>query len=229
MIPITQLVFLGVADSVNPCSLGILGLILMSLIASNPKKIINILLAGLAFTTSVYFMYLAYGIGLVKFFKIVSLLTQISLYLHIALGVGAIIIGIWDLKNYMKGEHSCPVIPKIGDRLSRITKPSSAFIIGAFCSIFLLPCSIGPYVIFSGMISTSEWLVVLPMLLLYNIIFVAPMIIVTVLIYLGFSKIDDIVEWQIKNMKWLTLIAGLLMIAVGIAMFIGPMKRFGLI
>lgn len=218
---LSKIISLGVADSVNPCTLGILSIMLVAILTYNPKKKRNVLFAGLAFTTSVYLMYLLYGIVIVKFFQIAQFLTVISSWLYKILGFGAIVLGVLDIKNFIQNKSACTVVPKIGDRLKNITSPTGAFVIGAFVTIFLLPCTIGPYIILTGMLSVLEIIAALPLLLFYNLLFVLPMLLITVIIFAGLSTIEDVTAWQTRNMKYLTLISGLIMLILGVALLMG--------
>ena len=82
--------------------------------------------------------------------------------------------------------------PKMKKIVSNITSPWSAFGIGIFVTLFLLPCTIGPYIIAGGILSVNSILSSLPTLLLYNLIFVSPMIFIVLLVYWGFSKGEDV-------------------------------------
>jgi len=218
---LSKVLSLGVADSVNPCTLGVLSVMLVAMLTYNPKKRKNVLFAGLAFTISVYFLYLFYGIFLVKFFQIAQVLAVMSSWLYKILGAGAIILGIWNIKDFILKTGTCAVVPKISERLQKITSPKGAFVLGALVTVFLLPCTIGPLIILTGILSFLEIIRTLPYLLFYNLIFVFPMLGITVLVYAGLSTIEDINVWQAKNMKYLTLISGSIMLALGIAMVMG--------
>jgi len=85
----------------------------------------------------------------------------------------------------------------------------------------LLPCTIGPYVICGGILCELGILKSLPWLLLYNLIFVLPMVIVVLIIYFGLRKVEDIASWQAKNIKYIHLISGLIILGLGIAMVLG--------
>jgi cytochrome c biogenesis protein CcdA len=108
--------------------------------------------------------------------------------------------------------------PKVKKIISGVTSPAGAFAVGLFVTIFLLPCTIGPYVILGGMLSFMEILKTLPMLLLYNAIFILPIVIITLLVYFGLSRVEDVQNWKDKNVRIMHLIAGLLISGIGIAM-----------
>jgi cytochrome c biogenesis protein CcdA len=218
---LAKILSLGAVDAVNPCALAVLSLMLIAILTYNPSKKRNILLAGLAFVFSVFVMYLIYGLIIVKSFQIIQALTSIRLLLYKILGGGAIILGFFKLRSFARNKAVCKVTPKVDKIISKITSPKGAFLVGAFVTIFLLPCTIGPYIICGGILSSLCLLKALPMLLLYNFIFVLPMIAVVLIIYFGLSRIEDISVWQAKNIKYLDLISGLVILGLGIAMILG--------
>ena len=111
--------------------------------------------------------------------------------------------------------------PKMKKFVSKITSPKGAFFMGLFVTLFLLPCTIGPYIILGSMLSINSLLASIPLLLWYNVLFVVPMLIVILLIYFGMGQIKDVQEWKEKNIKYLHLIAGIIIIIIGILMFFG--------
>jgi len=218
---LAKILSLGAIDAINPCALAVLSLMLIAILTYNPAKKRNILLAGLAFVFSVFIMYLIYGLIIVKSFQIIQGLTSIRLLLYKILGVGAMILGFLKLRGFVRNKAECKVTPKVNKIISKITSPKGAFLVGAFVTIFLLPCTIGPYIICGGILSSLCLLKAIPMLLLYNFIFVLPMIAVVLIIYFGLSRIEDISVWQAKNIKYLDLISGLVILGLGIAMALG--------
>jgi len=225
---LVKLVSLAAVDAVNPCALAVLTLMLIAILTYNPKKKRNVLLAGLAFTISVFVMYLFYGLIIIKFFQVVQTLTAIRLWLYKILGFFAIILGILNIKDFARykpggfaTEMPLSLRPKVKKIISRITSPKGAFGVGIFVTLFLLPCTIGPYVIAGGILSAFEIIKTIPPLLLYNLIFVMPMIAITLIVYAGFAKVEDVSGWKEKNIRKLHLIAGIIMLILGAAMIFG--------
>ncbi len=218
---LAKILSLAAVDAVNPCALAVLTLMLIAILTYNPQKRRNILLAGLAFVISVFVMYLIYGLIIIKSFQLIQSLTFIRLWLYKILGLGAIIFGCFKLKAFFQAKAVCKVSPKVDKVISKITSPGGAFLVGAFVTIFLLPCTIGPYIICGGILCPLGILKALPLLLLYNLIFVLPMVAMVLIIYLGLSKIEDISSWQAKHIKYLDLISGLIIIGLGLAMIFG--------
>ena len=111
--------------------------------------------------------------------------------------------------------------PKVKQIIKKITSPLGAFFIGLFVTLFLLPCTIGPYLIASGTLSALEFIKTIPWLIIYNLIFILPMLGITFLVYLGLSTTERVSDWKERNIKYIHLITGLLLIGLGIAIFTG--------
>lgn len=223
-----KLISLAAVDAINPCALAVLTLMLIAILTYNPRNKKNVLLAGLAFTCSIFIMYLIYGLIIIKFFQVIQFLTITKIWLYRILGFGAMIFGILNIKDFVKyrpggacTEMPMKMRPKVQQIISKITSPRGAFGVGIFVTIFLLPCTIGPYVIAGGILSAFELIKTIPPLLLYNFIFVLPMLIITLVVYTGFAKIQDVSGWKDKNIKLLHLIAGIIMFGLGLAMVVG--------
>jgi len=223
-----KIVSLAAVDSINPCALAVLTLMLIAIITYNPKKRHNVLLAGFAFTLAVFVGYLIYGLVIVKFFQLIQTLTSIRLLLYKILGVAAIILGLLNIKDFIKykpggflTEMPLSLRPKVKKIISGITSPKGAFTVGIFITIFLLPCTIGPYVIAGGILSALELVKTIPWLILYNIIFVSPMIAITLLVYGGFTRVENVSGWKDKNIRKLHLTAGSILTLLGVAMILG--------
>jgi len=225
---LTKILSLAAVDAINPCALAVLALMLIAILTYNPKDKRNILLAGLAFTCSVFIMYLFYGLVIIKSFQLIQALTNIKILLYKTLGFVAIILGVFNIKDairYKTGsfltEMPVSMRPRVKKIISGITSPKGAFVIGIFVTVFLLPCTIGPYIIAGGILSNLELIKTIPFLLLYNFIFVLPMIAITLIVYVGFAKIEDVNGWKDKNIRYLHLITGLIMFVLGLAMVLG--------
>ena len=223
-----KIISLAVVDAVNPCALAVLVLMLTAIIAYNPRNRKNIILAGLAFVASVFIMYLIYGLIIIKFLQLIQALTAARLWLYKILGTAAIILGILNIIDFIKykpgrlgTEMPLFMRPKAQKIISGITSPSGAFSVGIFVTLFLLPCTIGPYIIAGGILSAQEIVKTLPPLLLYNLIFVAPMLVIIGIVYWGFKRVEDISAWKEKNISKLHLVAGVIMLGLGVAMVMG--------
>ncbi len=226
---LAKITSLALADSVNPCAIAVLTMVLVTILVANPDKRKKVLFSGLAFVASVFVGYLFYGAIIIQFFKLFAeWIRQSSHILYNGLGILAMIIGALNIKDFflykpggIATEMPIFMRPKAKRTISKITSPFGAFVIGFIVTIFLLPCTIGPYIIASGILSELGFLTALPWLLYYNILFVLPMIGITLAVYFGFAKIQDVSGWKDRNIKWLHLIAGILLFVVGLSLLMG--------
>jgi len=226
---IFKLTALALADSINPCEIAVLAMILMTILTQNPGKKIKVLYAGFAFALSVFIGYLVYGIIIIQFFKIFAeFLRTNAIYIYKGLAILAILIGTLNIKDflfYKKGSFATemPLFmrPKVKRIIDKITSPLGAFVIGFIVTLFLLPCTMGPYIVASGLLAELGFTASLPWLLYYNLIFILPMIIITLLIYFGFTKIDEVSGWKERNIKKLHLVSGILLVLVGLTILLG--------
>lgn len=224
-----KITVLALTDAVNPCALAVLTLVLISILTYNPEKKKKILLGGLAFTMAVYVMYLFYGLVLIQFFRgFIHAISDVQYYLYKILAIGAIILGVFHIKDFIKykpggftTEMPMFLRPKAAKIISKITSPKGAFVIGILVTLFLLPCTIGPYLIASGILSYLDLLKTIPWLVYYNLLFVLPMVGVTLLIYLSYTSIEKVKEWKENNILYLHLIAGIILVLLGLAMLFG--------
>ncbi|PIN80383.1 hypothetical protein COV13_03605 [Candidatus Woesearchaeota archaeon CG10_big_fil_rev_8_21_14_0_10_32_9] len=213
----------AIVDSINPCAIAVLLILLGTLLATKDKK--RTMRAGLAFTLSIYISYFLFGIGLFSALQI----TGISYWFYKIIGILAIIIGLANIKDYIWYGAGGFVMeiprswrPALKNLLSKVTSPLGAFIIGFVVCLFELPCTGGPYLVILGLLAEKTTLLsAIPSLLLYNLVFVLPLLIITFAIYFGYSNVSKATEWKDKNLRILHLVAGIIMLALGIIITLG--------
>ena len=225
---IAKIVSLAAVDAVNPCAFAVLLLMLTTVIAYNPGNRRRILLSGVAFITSVFILYFVYGLVIIKFFQVVQALTQVRIWIFKSLGVAAIVFGVLNIRDFIRyrpgrlgTEMPLLMRPRVQKILLRVTSIRGAFSVGVFVTLFLLPCTIGPYVIAGGILSVFEMMENIPPLLLYNLIFILPMMAIVGGVYLGLGRVEDVASWKERNIGKLHLVAGSLILGLGIAMTLG--------
>ncbi len=224
-----RITVLALADSVNPCALAVLAMVLTAILIQNPEKRKKVLFGGLAFVSAIYIGYLFYGVVIIQFFKaFAEWLRENSSYIYKGLAIFAMVLGALNIKDffiYKKGglatEMPIWMRPKVKRIIDKITSPKGAFVIGFLVTLFLLPCTIGPYIIASGLLSELGTLKALPWLLYYNLLFILPMLIIVGLIYYGFTRVQEVSGWKDRNIRKLHLIAGILLFVVGVALLMG--------
>ena len=211
----------ALVDAINPCEFAVLILLLTTILATGDRK--KSLKAGLAFSTSMFISYYLMGLGL---YGVVAT-TGLSTTFMKVIGALAIIVGLFNLKDYFwygKGfvmEVPMSWRPRMKKLISSITSPVGAFFTGFLVSLFLLPCTSGPYIVVTGMLgSTATFQTALWMLLLYNLIFISPMILITLAVYKGLDP-KKLEETRKKKIRLLHLAAGLIMLGMGIVILSG--------
>lgn len=220
---------LALADSVNPCEIAILAMVLISILIQNPENRKKVLYGGLAFISAVYLGYLFYGIIIVQFFRtFAELLRQNSGIIYNGLAILAMIIGALNIKDFfmyrpggIATEMPIFMRPKVKKIIQEITSPFGAFIIGFLVTLFLLPCTIGPYIVASGLLADLGIIGALPWLLYYNIVFILPMLVIVGLVYKGFARVEEVSGWKERNIRRLHLISGILLFLIGFALLMG--------
>ncbi len=215
---LTMPILIGAAlvDSINPCEFAVLLILIATILASGNKK--RALLSGLAYSASIFISYFLMGLGL---YSVISSFGTPVIFMKIIGGI-AILIGLFNIKDYFwygkvfLMEVPLSWRPKLKSLVKSMTGPLSAFLIGFLVSLFLLPCTSGPYIVILGMLGHGEtfskaiWL-----LALYNLIFVLPMIIISIGMYFGMN-VEKAEETRNKNLKVLHLIAGTIMMIMGL-------------
>lgn len=211
-------------DAINPCEFAILILLMASMLITqgNRKKA---LLTGFAFIAAVFISYFLMGIGLLEFIRRYTL--SYSGYFYKIMGGLAIVIGLLNIKDYFwygKGilmEVPLRWRPKMKSVIRNITSPWGGFIAGLLISLFLLPCTSGPYVVILGMLAVkTSFFTAFLYLILYNIIFILPMAVIVLAMYFGLPP-EKAEDWRKNKIKLLHLIAGIILVMLGVVILGG--------
>ncbi|MBU1083320.1 sulfite exporter TauE/SafE family protein [Patescibacteria group bacterium] len=208
-------------DSVNPCAIAVL-LILLTGLLITPNKV-TVLKLGIAFITGLYLAYYSIGLGALKTLE----LTGFAPILHKAVGIIAIIIGIISLRDaiwYKKeqcwlceAKDPKTLRGRLQKMLGSIATPIGAFALGLLVTLVELPCTGGPYLFILGLLANGTSLLRAGLILLYyNLIFVLPLIIILYLTYWGVTTVEKTTLWRDKNMRLINWVTGIVMIALGI-------------
>lgn len=211
----------SLVDAINPCEFAVLIILMTTILATGNSK--KALLAGLAFSVSIFISYFLMGLGLYKALSLGS----VSGWFFQIIGWLAILLGLFNLKDYFwygRGflmEVPLSWRPRLKNLIHTVTSPGGAFAIGFLVSLFLLPCTSGPYIVILGMLAKNTLNIQAVLyLLLYNLIFVSPMIIISLAVYKGFNpaKAEEIRQ---KRLRTLHLITGIIMLAMGVIILNG--------
>ena len=217
----------ALADSINPCVFGVL-IFLLAYMTRVFKNTARMLLAGLIYITFVYITYFLMGIGI---FTLAYTAGFAKPFYWFAASV-AIIAGLFEVKDYFwygKG-FSLQMIPGAAERIKKYSiamermetkHPALSLAVAAFLGIFVvfveLPCTGAPYLAVLSYMSQSgfSYFAALPLLLLYNLVFIAPLLFIIYLAYsgVGLKKLE---KWRKENRGLMRLVVGLFLAGLGV-------------
>lgn len=223
-ISMSVLFWAALVDAINPCAFAVLILLVATVISAKGKS--SGLLSGLLFSFAVFISYFLMGLGIYKAIGAFNLPQIFS----IIIGAIAILIGLANLKDffwYGKGfvmEVPFGWRPKMQAIIKGATSPLGAMGAGFLVSLFLLPCTSGPYIVVLGLLAQKENLIRSVFLLaVYNLIFILPMVVITIGMYFG-VRAKRLENWRQKNIRLLHLVAGSIMLFIGTYLIYGWLK-----
>ncbi|OGZ34867.1 MAG: hypothetical protein A3A94_03135 [Candidatus Portnoybacteria bacterium RIFCSPLOWO2_01_FULL_43_11] len=210
----------GFLDGIHPCAIAIL-IFFIAFLLSFQRTFKNVFVLGLVYIFVIYLTYLAVGVGLfsgIVFFGQPHFFAKLGSWLLIFLGAV-------HLKEYL-----FPQLPihlrmpkfsgeKVRKLLTKATLPGiivAAFLVG-LCSI---PCSGGIYAAVTALLaSKTTYFTGFLYLLLYNLMFVMPLIILLILSTNPIT-LAKLAQWRQRNERAEKLVMGILMIALGAGILI---------
>ena len=214
----------ALADSINPCVFGVL-IFLLAYMTKVFRNKTRMLVAGLIYITSVYLTYFLLGMGI---FTLAYTAGLAKPFYWFAASI-AIIAGLFEIKDffYYGKWFSLQMIPGGAKRIEKYTEmmktmetkhPSLSLAIAAVLGVLVvfveLPCTGAPYLAILGMLSTGEYAEAIPLLLLYNFVFILPLFIIIGIVYAGGAS-RTLEKWRKKNRELMRLIIGLFLISLG--------------
>lgn len=176
---LTAVIAGGLLDGLNPCAFSVL----LSFVA--------VILAGVALTQDPRpFLWKAggtYVAGMFLTYLLLGLITAVSLFTttHLPvrlMGFAVVVLGLWALKDVVLPDVGIPLaMPArwhglVRRAMSRTT-PVGLFTAGALVGLCTLPCSGAIYLGVLALIAREPLAVRLPYLVLYNVLFVAPLLV----------------------------------------------------
>lgn len=194
----------AVMDSINPCAINTLLVLLTFVIFSVGHG--KVLRTGLAFSGAVFLTYFFMGLGFIQVFSHVYYLKYVVFALTFSLGVLMIIEFFRGDRKHLPSKFS----EKITKYLERASNPWTGFIAGIVSASLLLPCSSAPYFLALNLISERTTLFGgLGLLLIYNVIIILPFLIITVCVDALGLRTMDMKLWLKGKRRLINLILGL--------------------
>jgi cytochrome c biogenesis protein CcdA len=203
---IPQFLALALSDSINPCTFVVYTMFLVALSVKGLERR-KLYLVGVAFITAVYISYYTLGLGLTVIAGRVPVRWA---------GYFAVLFGLYTIGTGIM-ERS-----RIGDKkelrrrvFSSETTVVGALILGLTVSTTLLPCSAGPYIVYSTIISHGSRLMMFLLLALYNLIFVLPLTVI-LLAMGGIQESKNFSRAMVRHSTELSVVAGILLVLIGL-------------
>lgn len=204
-------------DSINPCAIGVL-ILMVSVILGQGGSTRKLVINGLAYIFAIFMTYLLAGLGLVYFFTAIPIV--IAEYLSIAVGSLVILAAILEIKDYFwYGKGFSLQIPKyfankIHEYSTSKTTTLGVMLLGAFVAAVELPCTGAPYLAIITILRIDFNFYAFLLMVLYNLIFVAPLIVILIMVATG-TKINKVAKWKEESKGTMRLFMGLLLAALG--------------
>lgn len=213
----------ALVDGINPCAFGVL-IFLLAFLSKTIKNKLLMLTNGLVYIFGVFITYLAAGLILLPILKSLGT-ASVAAYYILALLIFA--AGLLEIKDYFWYGRwfSLSIFPSDVKRIK--THKSSiagskytAFTLGCIVALIELPCTGAIYIALLAIMSQTNLDVGnLSFLVIYNIIFVLPLLVILWLFYKGIS-VKKFENWRNKNKAFMRLITGLVLIGLAIWMLL---------
>ncbi|MFQ5620479.1 MAG: cytochrome c biogenesis CcdA family protein [Candidatus Nanoarchaeia archaeon] len=206
----------GVAavDSINPCAIGVLVLLIAALLKiQNPKRM---LLAGSIYISVVYITYFIAGIGLLYFIQQWGIADIVGMIVAILIILGGM-VEIKDFLWYGVG-FSLTIPPSYVSTIKKWANKGTIpamVVLGFFVAAVELPCTGGPYLAIMSLLARGTYSTAIYYLLIYNLVFILPLVAILILAYSG-TRIGAIKKWKMEHRHYMRLATGIVMILLGL-------------
>ena len=219
----------AIIGAINPCSIG--GLVLMvSVILASKKSKQKLLVLGGVYIFTIFTTQLLIGLGLLSFLSFLPWV--ITKYISVTMGTVIVLLGLVEIKDYFwygKG-FSLAMIPGAAQRIKKYTiwieglegrHPAVLYGVTAALGVFVvlveLPCTGAPYLVILGLLAKGAYASAIPLLLLYNFVFVLPLLVILAFAYFGTSS-EQLEAWRHRNREWMRLAVGIFLLCLGFYM-----------
>ena len=213
-------------DSINPCDFAVMVLLLGTLLVVGKRT--KVLWAGLAFAAGVFVTYYLTGFVLYSILGITVGTRAFRVPFIYAVSSLAILVGLWEMKDLLwYGRWFSIEVPErwkpsVKKFTAKAISVPGAFVVGLIDALFLAPCTSGPYLVILTLLSQTTTRVQGALwLLLYNFIFILPMIAIAFLVHLGITTTARAERWRQAKLGWLHFTTGLVMVFLGVGMIVG--------
>lgn len=232
----------GLIDGYNPCAITVL-IFFISLLTLRGKSRREMLLVGVSFTLGIGLSYLLLGIGLFQVISRWKYFDYISRWVYLATALITFILVVFTLSDYLKARKGntkgmalqlSQTEKKTIHSLLRNPKVATEFI---FSFLIAFPVSIVefsctgqtylPTIVYIFGMDTLKARALL-YLILYNIMFVLPLVAIILVAYKGATS-ERITKWFTKNLSQIKLYTGIVFILLFTYLLLKTLSLFGII
>jgi glutaredoxin len=220
----------GILDGVNPCAFTTI-IFFVSYLAVMGRKGRDILFVGASFTVAVFVTYLLVGVGVLSFVHSLGIVRTLSRVVYLATGVFCLVLAgfsLFDVYRIRQGRIE-DIALKLPERLQKRVHQAiregrnvrnyvwAAFITGFLVSLLELACTGQVYLPTIIFVSGVPELRVnaLVYLVLYNLMFILPLVVIFVLVFYGTSS-KQLTGFFRANAASVKLLTALLFAALGV-------------
>lgn len=225
----------GITDGINPCAIATL-VFFMSLLTVSKVQGSGLLFMGISFCLASFLTYTAIGFGLLRALHLLDGFEDIRTVVEWGMiGLLAVFafLSFRDAFKYKTSENPDDVslqLPhgikmKIHSIIRQGVRAKSlilgGFVVGILVTALESVCTGQVYIptlvlmIKAGETKATAW----SYLLLYNLMFIVPLVLIFVLTYLGL-KTETLLEWSRKNVVFSKIILGLFFIAMAVLIWV---------
>ncbi len=210
----------ALVDSFQPCAFSVL-LLTIGFLFSLGKERSGILKIGGAYIFGIFLAYVTIGLGILgalSAFGMPNFAAKIGASLLILAGAIELLnvyVPAFPIKlKIPQGAHN-----RIAALMAKASVPMG-FVLGAAVGLFEFPCAGGPYLMILGLLhDTATRFEGLGYLLLYNLVFVLPLIVI-LLVASSPLLLGKVQRWRKENSGSFRLWTGIVMILLGLVIFL---------
>ncbi len=203
-------------DSINPCAFGIL-LLTVAFLLSLQKSRSSILKIGGVYILGLMVVYILIGLGILQalhLFNTPHFMAKVGAALLVVLG-GINLINEFFPSFPIKLRIPQVAHTKIASLMNKASLPA-VFLLGALVGLCEFPCTGGPYLMVLGLLhDQGTYLAGVGYLLLYNLIFVLPLVII-LFIASDSTLLEKVKAWKKAETKQMRLWGGVAMLILGL-------------
>lgn len=226
---LTTIFTAGLLDGINPCAFATI-IFLVSYLSFIGRSRKEILAVGASFTLAVFLTYFLVGLGLLKSIQHLSFMPMLGRIVYILTGGFALVLGVISFLDYLKclkGKTSDMQLqlPKfLKQRIHKVIREkskTSSYVIGSFVtgmtiSLLELACTgqvYLPTIIYVTKVPGMKWHAI-AYLLMYNLLFVSPLVLIFLLVYYGITS-DDLSKFMMRHTAAVKFATSVLFLGLG--------------